>query len=81
MFTIIAFTICVMASMMFPRLASTGCDVDQMGAITLEGRIRGVEVIGDLACLAAGFDGLRIVDVSNSMMPTTPPKPMTSQTA
>jgi len=51
------------------RTASALCNVSETGGISLSGRVRDVEVIGGLAYVANGSEGLSIIDVSDPVAP------------
>jgi len=53
------------ACALVPRIASAACDVALLGSLEFGSRILDVEVAGDLAYVAAGWQGLAIVHVAD----------------
>ena len=50
-------------------LPGTGRGLITVGALDTPGTARGVEVVGELAYVADGSSGLRVIDVSNPAAP------------
>ena len=66
---LVASSLVLWLAAVLPEAAEALCDVSVVGWIGLSGRVRGVEVVGPLAYVANGSEGLSIINVAQPFAP------------